>query len=86
MILLQKVVVWQLGILVISALFGVIVLAGAFEGWLSRDLKAWERIVIGIGALIAIHHDLALSLASTLFLVAAMFFFKKTAGNISEPG
>ncbi|MBP8784243.1 MAG: TRAP transporter permease [Synergistaceae bacterium] len=82
MILMQKVVVWQLGILVISSLLGVIMLAGAFEGWFSRDLKGLERLGIGIGALVAIHHSLVLSLVSTAFLIVAMFFFKKTARNI----
>jgi TRAP-type uncharacterized transport system fused permease subunit len=64
---------------VVSALLGVISLAGAFEGWLLRLLKGWERLLIGCAAVAAIHHDIKLSVASSLFLICAILFFRKTA-------
>ena len=79
MLLARNVEPLELSILVVSALLGVISLAGAFEGWLLRLLKGWERLLIGCAAVTAIHHDIKLSVASSLFLICAMLFFRKTA-------
>ncbi len=78
MLLLQNVVFFDLAVLVISALLGVISLSAALEGWLYRNLKAWERVVMGCASLTAIHHDITLSIVASIFLVVAMVFFKKT--------
>jgi TRAP transporter 4TM/12TM fusion protein len=79
MLLLQNVVPYELFILVVSALLGVIVLAGALEGWMFRFLNKFERVIIGIAALVAIHHNMALSLGATVVIIAIMFYLKKTA-------
>ncbi len=79
MLLLQKVVPFELAVLVISSFLGVIVLAGAFEGWMYRTLKNYERVFLGIAALVAIHHNMALSVGATIVIVAMLFFLKKTS-------
>ncbi|MCD8162109.1 MAG: TRAP transporter permease, partial [Synergistaceae bacterium] len=63
MLLLQNVEIVDLTVLVVSALFGVITLAGSFEGWFFRDLKAYERVVFSILALLSIYHDFWISVA-----------------------
>ncbi len=79
MLLLQKVVPLELAVLVISSFLGVIVLAGAFEGWMYRTLKNYERALLGAAALVAIHHNMALSVGATIVIVAMLFFLKKTS-------
>ena len=78
MLLLQRVVYWELAILVISAFLGVMMLAGALEGWLFRDLRVAERAVIGAAAVAAIHHDITVSVCSIVVLLAAAVYFYKT--------
>jgi len=82
MLLLQKVVFWELVILVLSALLGVIMLAGALEGWMFRDLKGYERATAGACALIAIHHSLAISIFALLVLLIAVCYFYKTKNHM----
>jgi len=82
MLLLQKVVFWELVILVLSALLGVIMLAGALEGWMFRDLKGYERATAGSCALIAIHHSLAISIFALLVLLIAVCYFYKTKNHM----
>ena len=78
MLLLQRVVYWELAILVISAFLGVMMLAGALEGWLFRDLRVAERAVIGAAAVAAIHHDITASVCSIVVLLTAAVYFYKT--------
>ena len=79
MLLMQNVVPYELFILVISALLGVIVLAGALEGWMFRFLNKIERAVIGIAALVAIHHNMVLSVGATIVIIVIMIYLKKTS-------
>jgi TRAP transporter 4TM/12TM fusion protein len=85
MLLAQNIVPLELAILTVSAIFGVVSLAGAFEGWLFRALKPWERLVMGCAAITAIHHDMKLSVISSLLLACAMIFFKKTSRIAVQP-
>lgn len=79
MLLLQHVEFVELAILTISAGLGVVILAGTFEGWFYRDLKMYERIIIGAAAVAAIHHDMIISIVATVVIILAMVYFKKTA-------
>ncbi|MDR3075823.1 MAG: TRAP transporter large permease subunit, partial [Synergistaceae bacterium] len=79
MLLLQGVEPFDLAVLTISALMGVLSLAMSLEGWLFRDLKLWERLVMGCAAIMAIYHDIKLSIASSVLLVVAFFFCYKTS-------
>lgn len=76
MLLLQNVEIVELVVLVVSALMGVVSLAGAFEGWFFRNLKPVERVVFGIIALLSIHHSFWLSIFSIAGLVLLMLFFR----------
>ncbi|MGN0882486.1 TRAP transporter permease [Cloacibacillus porcorum] len=78
MLLLQRVVYWELAILVISAFLGVMMLAGALEGWIFRNLRVAERAVIGAAAVAAIHHDITVSVCSIVVLLTAAVYFYKT--------
>jgi len=82
MILMQGVVYHELAILVISALLGVVSLAGSFEGWMYRELKPHERALFMIVALAAIHPDLILSVAATAALGAFLVYAKATTPKI----
>ncbi|MDD4160143.1 MAG: TRAP transporter fused permease subunit, partial [Synergistaceae bacterium] len=79
MLLMQNIIPYELFILVVSALLGVVVLAGALEGWMFRFLNKLERIVLGLAALVAIHHNMALSLGATVAIIILMVYLKKTA-------
>ena len=81
MLLLQNVEPVELCILVVSAVLGVITLAGSFEGWFYRDLKVYERVVFGLFALLAIYHGFWISVVATCVIVILMFYFKKTKGR-----
>jgi TRAP transporter 4TM/12TM fusion protein len=81
MILLQNVVLYELVILVVSATLGVVVLAGAFEGWFYRTLKVYERLVMSICALAAIHHSMMLSLIGTAGIILAILYLRQTKGE-----
>lgn len=85
MLLLQNVEPVMLSVLVISALMGIVVLAGAFEGWMYRDLKRYERAVVFVAALAAIHPDMILSVVATVVIIAAIIFFKKTTPKNEAP-
>lgn len=84
MLLLQNVEIVDLTVLVVSALFGVITLAGSFEGWFFRDLKAYERVVFGILALLSIYHDFWISVAAMAGIVVVMIYFKKSVHDDSS--
>ena len=77
MLLMQNVEPIELCVLVISAIFGVVSMAGAFEGWFFRSLRVYERAAFGICALLAIYHDFWVSIAAAAALAAFMFYFKK---------
>ncbi|MEG2183639.1 MAG: TRAP transporter permease [Cloacibacillus sp.] len=81
MLLLQNVEPVELCILVVSAVLGVITLAGSFEGWFYRDLKIYERVAFGLFALLAIYHGFWISVVATCVIVILMFYFKKTKGR-----
>jgi len=85
MLLLQKVVLWELAVLVISALLGVMLLAAALEGWMFRDLKGYERAVVGTCALIAIHHNIVVSICAVLALLLVLCYFYKTQKYVPDP-
>jgi len=78
MLLLQKVVLWELAILVISALLGVMMLAAAFEGWMFRSLRRYERAIIGVCAIAAIYHNVIISICAVFVLLIASGYFYKT--------
>ncbi|MPM37100.1 hypothetical protein SDC9_83706 [bioreactor metagenome] len=82
MLLLQKIIYWELAILVVSAFLGVMMLAGALEGWLFRDLRIPERIVVGIAAITAIHYDIMASVCSIIVLLVLSIFFYKTKDKV----
>ena len=81
MILMQNIVPYEFAILVISAVAGVVVLAGALEGWIYRGLKLYERCALGGTALAAIHHNLAVSVVSTVLIAAMLLYFKRTVNR-----
>lgn len=76
MLLLQNVEPVELVVLTVSAVAGVITLAGSFEGWFYRDLKKYERVIFGILALLAIYHDFWVSVIATAAIGAVMFYFR----------
>lgn len=78
MLLLQDVRAGELAVLVVSAVLGVIALAGAFEGWFYRNLKGAERILFGAFALVAIHYNIAASLAAIAGIALLIIYFRKT--------
>ncbi|WP_303322011.1 TRAP transporter permease [Cloacibacillus evryensis] len=82
MLLLQKIIYWELAILVVSAFLGVMMLAGALEGWLFRDLRIPERIFVGIAAITAIHYDIMASVCSIIVLLVLSIFFYKTKDKV----
>lgn len=84
MLLLQNIVYWELAVLVISAFLGVMMLAGALEGWLFRDLKAYERIIVGVASVAAIHNDITVSICSIIVLLVSSYYFYKTKAK-SKP-
>ncbi|MDR1943657.1 MAG: TRAP transporter permease [Synergistaceae bacterium] len=86
MLLAQNVIPLEMAVLFISAFLGVVSLAASFEGWLFRPLAGWERLVIGCAAVTAIHHDIRLSVGSSLFLAAAAVFLKKTQNRRNAAG
>ena len=69
----------HLTLLVGSILLAIIAMAGCLEGWLKRDLRWWERIPMGIMALVAIHPDFTWSVVGSVAIIAAYIFFKVTA-------
>ncbi|MDY2984248.1 MAG: TRAP transporter permease [Synergistes jonesii] len=77
-LLLQNVEPVDLVVLVVSALLGVVALAGSFEGWFYRDMKPYERIVFGALALASIHHDFTVSVVSIIGIVVVIIYLKKT--------
>lgn len=79
MLLLQNVEIFDLSVLVISALMGVTAMAGAFEGWLLRDLKLPERALLIAAALCAIYHDVLVSIFAVAVLFALALYFWKTS-------
>jgi TRAP transporter 4TM/12TM fusion protein len=79
MLLLQDIVFGELTVLIVSALLGVTAMAAGLEGWLLRNLKLWERAIMVCVAVVAIHHNIELSICASIFIVAAYFFFKITA-------
>ncbi|MDO5116684.1 MAG: TRAP transporter permease [Synergistaceae bacterium] len=79
MLLMQNVEPVELTVLVLSAVFGVIGLAGAFEGWFYRDLKPYERVLFGALALAAIHPDFMMSVVSIVGLVLLAAYFRMGA-------
>ncbi|MDO4562051.1 MAG: TRAP transporter permease [bacterium] len=84
MLLLQNVEIVELVVLVVSAVLGVIALAGSFEGWFYRDLKSYERVLFGIIALLSIHHDFWISIVSIAGIAVLVVYFKKSSGNSSS--
>ncbi len=84
MLLLQNVEAVELVVLVVSAVLGVIALAGSFEGWFCRDLKSYERVLFGIIALLSIHHDFWISVASIAGIAVLAVYFKKSSGSSSS--
>lgn len=81
MILMQDVVPHELAVIVISALLGIVSLAGAFEGWMFRDLRAAERALFLTFALTAIPPDILISVVSSLALIAFMAYAKLTGSK-----
>ena len=77
-LLLQNVEPVDLAVLTVSAILGVVALAGSFEGWFYRDMKPYERIVFGARALASIHHDFTVSVVSIIGIVVVILYLKKT--------
>ncbi len=78
MLLLHKVVLWELIVLTVSATLGVIVLAGALEGWQYRFLRIFERAVMVIFALAAIHVSMISSVIGIVGISVILLYLKKT--------
>ena len=85
MLLLHNVEVVELVVLVISAVLGVVALAGSFEGWFYRDLKNYERVVFGVIALLSIHHDFWISIAAIVGIAQMIVYFKKSSHDGQLP-
>ena len=82
MLLLQDVQPVELAVLVVSAVLGVIALAGAFEGWYYRNLRKWERVAFGMIAIVAIHYNILASVAAIVGIVLLILYFRKTKNSI----
>ncbi len=70
--------VFEIGFAVISGMIGVTALAAAAMGYLNRDLPFWERLFLGVSALIMLYPGLftdAVGLGLILFV-----FFRKGTG------
>jgi len=78
MILLNHVVWHELIILAVSAMLGVIILAGALEGWFYRTLRIFERAIMAICALAAIHHSMIMSLVGTAAIIMIIIYLRQT--------
>ncbi len=78
MLLLHNVVWWELIILTVSATLGVIVLAGALEGWQYRFLRVHERLVMVIFALAAIHVSMISSIVGIVGIAVILFYLRQT--------
>ncbi|MBR1567266.1 MAG: TRAP transporter fused permease subunit [Oscillospiraceae bacterium] len=64
---------------------GCCILACAVFGWLFRDLKTWERVVLAAACIVTLcNHILPLGLAGLAATVAVAVFFKMTAGKQKE--
>ena len=85
MLLLHNVEVVELVVLVISAVLGVVALAGSFEGGFYRDLKNYERVVFGVIALLSIHHDFWISIAAIVGIALMIVYFKKSSHDGQLP-
>lgn len=83
MLLLQDVQPVELAVLVVSAVLGVIALAGAFEGWYYRNLRKWERVAFGMIAIIAIHYNILASVAAIVGIVLFILYFRKTKNSVA---
>lgn len=82
MLLLHNVVWWELAVLTVSATLGVIILAGALEGWQYRFLRIFERVVMTIFALAAIHVSMISSIIGITGIAAILFYLKKTKEQV----
>lgn len=78
MLLLHNIVWWELIVLTVSATLGVIILAGALEGWQYRFLRIFERVIMAIFALAAIHVSMISSIIGVVGITAILFYLKKT--------
>lgn len=83
MLLLQDVQPVELAVLVVSAVLGVIALAGAFEGWYYRNLRKWERVAFGMIAIVAIHYNILASVAAIVGIVLFILYFRKTKNSVA---
>jgi TRAP-type uncharacterized transport system fused permease subunit len=79
MILLQNPSFLHLAVLVGSSLLGIISLAGSMEGWMFRDLKPVERIILLPLAIATFMPQVMVNLVSGVLLIAALFLLKRTA-------
>ena len=78
MLLLHNIVWWELIVLTVSATLGVIILAGALEGWQYRFLRIFERVIMAIFAMAAIHVSMISSIIGVVGITAILFYLKKT--------
>ena len=78
MLLLHNIVWWELIVLTVSATLGVIILAGALEGWQYRFLRIFERLIMAIFALAAIHVSMISSIIGIVGIAVILFYLKKT--------
>lgn len=83
MILLQNIVFAEFAVLLVSAVLGVVVLAGAIEGWFYRTLKIYERVVMSIFALLSIHHMMLPSLIGIAGIVVILLYLRQTREKVA---
>ena len=79
MVLLQNPSLLHLAILVGSSLLGIVSIAGSLEGWMFRDLKPLERLILLPLAIATFMPQVMVNLVSGVLLIAALFLLKRTA-------
>lgn len=79
MVLLQNPSLLHLAVLVGSSFLGIVSLAGSLEGWMFRELRPFERLVMLPLAIATFMPQVLVNLVAGGLLLAALFIMKKTA-------
>ncbi len=79
MVLLQNPNLVHLAILVGSSILGIMSLAGSLEGWMFRDMKPLERLILLPLAIATFMPQVTVNLVAGALLIAVLFLLKKTA-------
>jgi len=78
MVLLQNPNFVHLAILVGSSILGIMSLAGSLEGWMFRDMKPIERLILLPLAIATFMPQVTVNLVAGALLIAMLFLLKRT--------